>query len=51
MLASQGKLEIWLVILIGISSAIVGDNIGYVLGRQFGREVLEAPGPFHAPRA
>ncbi|MGA2013810.1 MAG: DedA family protein [Solirubrobacteraceae bacterium] len=49
-LASQGKLQIWLVILIGVSSAIAGDNIGYLLGRRFGREVLEAPGPFHRRR-
>lgn len=45
-LASQGKLQIWLVLVIGISSAIIGDNIGYWLGRKLGREVLEAPGPF-----
>ncbi len=45
-LASQGKLEIWLVILIGVTSAIVGDNIGYLLGRKFGRGVFTAPGPF-----
>ncbi|MDQ6607812.1 MAG: DedA family protein, partial [Actinomycetota bacterium] len=44
-LASQGKLQIWLVLLIGISSAIVGDNIGYWLGRKLGRDVLEADGP------
>jgi membrane protein DedA with SNARE-associated domain len=44
-LASQGKLEIWLVILIGVCSAIVGDNIGYLLGRRFGRSVFTAPGP------
>jgi membrane-associated protein len=49
-LASQGKLEIWLVILIGISSAIVGDNIGYLLGRKIGREVFEARGPFRKHR-
>jgi membrane protein DedA with SNARE-associated domain len=49
-LASQGKLEIWLVILIGISSAIVGDNIGYLLGRRLGRDVLESKGPFHRQR-
>jgi membrane-associated protein len=49
-LASQGKLQIWLVILIGVSSAIIGDNLGYVLGRRFGREVLEAPGPFQGRR-
>lgn len=50
-LASQGKLQIWLVILIGVSSAILGDNAGYWLGRRFGREVLEARGPFHRRRA
>ncbi len=49
-LASQGKLQIEFVILIGIVSAIVGDNIGYLLGRRLGREVLEAPGPFYRRR-
>ncbi len=52
-LASQGKLEIWLVILIGVCSAILGDNIGYLCGRRFGRSVFTAPGPFmhHRVRA
>jgi membrane protein DedA with SNARE-associated domain len=49
-LASQGHLDIWLVILIGASSAIVGDNIGYLLGRHLGRDVLEGAGPFRARR-
>ncbi len=49
-LASQGKLQIWLVILIGVASAIIGDNVGYLLGRRFGRDVLEAPGPMHSRR-
>jgi len=49
-LASQGKLKIWLVIVIGVSSAIIGDNIGYLLGRRIGREVLEARGPLHRHR-
>jgi membrane protein DedA with SNARE-associated domain len=49
-LASQGKLQIWLVILIGVASAIIGDNIGFLLGRRFGRDVLAAPGPFQAHR-
>ncbi len=49
-LASQGKLQIGLVILIGVCSAILGDNIGYLLGRHFGRDVLEAPGPFQKRR-
>jgi len=30
-LASQHKLQIWLVLVIGIASAILGDNIGYLL--------------------
>jgi membrane protein DedA with SNARE-associated domain len=49
-LASQGKLDIILVIVIGCASAIVGDNIGYFLGRKLGREVLEAPGPLQKRR-
>lgn len=49
-LASQGTLNIWLVILIGACSAILGDNIGYLLGRHLGRDVLERRGPFHEHR-
>jgi membrane protein DedA with SNARE-associated domain len=49
-LASQGKLNIWLVIVIGIASAIVGDNIGYLLGRRLGRDVVTGPGPFRQRR-
>jgi membrane-associated protein len=49
-LASQGKLQIWLVIVIGVSSAIIGDNIGYWLGRRVGRDVIEARGPFRKRR-
>jgi membrane-associated protein len=45
-LASQGKLNIVLVIVIGVISAIVGDNLGYLLGRRYGRNVFMAPGPF-----
>jgi membrane protein DedA with SNARE-associated domain len=50
-LASQGKLDIWLVIVIAAASAITGDNLGYLLGRHFGREVLTSRGPFHERRA
>jgi membrane-associated protein len=49
-LASQGKLQIELVLLIGVCSAIVGDNLGYLLGRRLGRDVLEAKGPFREHR-
>jgi membrane protein DedA with SNARE-associated domain len=43
-LASQGKLEIELVIAIAAAAAIVGDNVGYFLGRRYGRRLMERPG-------
>ncbi len=49
-LASQGKLMIWLVIVIGVASAIIGDNIGYWLGRRVGREVFLVRGPLRGHR-
>jgi membrane protein DedA with SNARE-associated domain len=45
-LASQGKLKIELVITLAAAGAIVGDNIGYLIGRKGGRWLLERPGPF-----
>lgn len=46
-LASQGQLEIGLVIAIGAASAILGDNLGYWIGRVAGRRVLTSDrGPF-----
>ena len=49
-LASEGKLQIWLVIVIATASAIAGDNLGYLLGHKLGRRVLTAPGPMQARR-
>jgi membrane protein DedA with SNARE-associated domain len=49
-LASQGKMEIAAVIAIAAVAAIVGDNIGYLIGRKGGRWVLERPGAFHRQR-
>ncbi len=45
-LASQGKLQIELVIALAAAGAIVGDNIGYLIGRKGGRWLLQRPGPF-----
>ena len=50
-LASQGKLQIELVIPLAAAAAIVGDNIGYVIGRKGGRWLLERPGAFRRQRA
>jgi membrane protein DedA with SNARE-associated domain len=49
-LASQGKLEIELVIGFAALGAIIGDNIGYSIGRKGGRWVLERPGRFQHER-
>lgn len=43
-LASQGRLHIELVIPIAALGAIVGDNVGYQIGRKGGRWLLERPG-------
>ncbi|MGC9222001.1 MAG: DedA family protein [Solirubrobacteraceae bacterium] len=49
-LASQGQLDIVLVIAIGAASAILGDNAGYLLGRRLGRDVLVRAGPLRERR-
>jgi membrane-associated protein len=43
-LASDGDLAIEVVIAIAAVAAIVGDNIGYVIGARFGRRLLTRPG-------
>lgn len=49
-LASQGNLQIEIVIALAASAAIVGDNLGYQIGRKGGRWLLERPGRFHRQR-
>ena len=49
-LASQGKLQIELVIVLAACAAIVGDNIGYAIARKGGRWLLERPGRFYRQR-
>jgi membrane protein DedA with SNARE-associated domain len=49
-LASQGQLKIELVIPLAVLGAIVGDNLGYLIGRKGGRWLLERPGPFRRQR-
>jgi membrane-associated protein len=48
--ASQGKLRIELVIPLAAGGAIVGDNIGYFIGRRGGRWLLERPGRWRDQR-
>jgi membrane-associated protein len=49
-LASKGKMQIEVVIPLAAAAAIVGDNIGYLIGRKGGRWLLERPGRFHRER-
>ena len=49
-LASDGRFSIVAVIVIAATAAIVGDNVGYLIGRKAGRRVLEASGPFQRHR-
>jgi membrane protein DedA with SNARE-associated domain len=49
-LASSGKLQIEFVIPLAAAAAIVGDNLGYLIGRKGGRWLLERPGRFARQR-
>jgi membrane protein DedA with SNARE-associated domain len=46
-LASQGTLSIAPVILTATLAAVVGDNVGYLIARTGGRDLLEHLGPTH----
>lgn len=50
LLANQGHFAIQWVIAVAAAAAIVGDNIGYLIGRAGGRRLLEHPGPLERHR-
>ena len=50
-LASQGHLSLPLVIGVAAGAAIVGDNVGYLIGRRGGRWLLTRPGRWQRSRA
>jgi len=50
-LASQGHLAIEWVLVAAAAGAILGDNVGFLIGRRFGRRLLESErGPFSRHR-
>jgi membrane-associated protein len=50
LLAHDGQLDIFALVALASAAAIIGDNVGYVIGRKGGRSLIERPGPFHAQR-
>jgi membrane-associated protein len=44
-LAGRGHLDIGAVVAIAAAAAILGDNVGFTIGRRVGRPLLTAPGP------
>ncbi len=40
-LASRGKVQLPLVIVCAVAASVAGDNLGYLVGRHYGRRLLE----------
>lgn len=40
--ASQGHVQLWLMIVLVIAAAIIGDSVGYEVGKQVGPKLLQA---------
>ena len=43
-LAGAGHLDVWTVIAVAVGAAILGDNLGFAIGRRGGRRLLLRPG-------
>jgi membrane-associated protein len=50
LVASRGRLSIEAVIAVAACAAILGDNVGFLVGRKVGRRLLTAKGPFEHHR-
>lgn len=50
LLAHAGQVDIVLLIVLAASAAIIGDNVGFAIGRRYGRRVFTKPGPMHRQR-
>src|SRR5215211_5875226 len=50
LLAQDGQMEIVPLVAIASAAAIIGDNIGFAIGRKGGRSLFARPGPFHRHR-
>ena len=50
LLAHDGQMDIVPLIALASAAAILGDNIGFAIGRKGGRRLFARPGPFHDAR-
>jgi membrane-associated protein len=50
LLAHDGQLDIVVLVLLASAAAIIGDNVGFTIGRKGGRRLFERPGRFHKHR-
>jgi membrane protein DedA with SNARE-associated domain len=50
LLAHEGQMDIVVLVVIASAAAIIGDNIGFTIGRKGGRKLFLRPGPFHGQR-
>jgi membrane protein DedA with SNARE-associated domain len=50
LLAQKGDIQFVPLVALAAAAAIIGDNIGFAIGRKGGRRLLMRPGPFHAQR-
>jgi membrane-associated protein len=50
LLAHDGQMDIVVLCVVASAAAILGDNVGFAIGRKGGRRLFSRPGPFHAHR-
>ena len=50
LLAHNGRMDIVPLIALAAAAAILGDNVGFAIGRHGGRRLFVRPGPFHGQR-
>jgi membrane protein DedA with SNARE-associated domain len=50
LLAHDGEMDIVALVVLASAAAIIGDNIGFLIGRKGGRRLLLKPGPLYAQR-
>src|ERR1700710_2269287 len=51
LLAPRHQMDIGTLIVVASAAAIIGDNVGFAIGRRFGRRLFLIPGPFERHRA